>query len=784
MSLTSTGWLKPINSIVAHRDPPSRQIVFPLRVTSIGDSSRLDQIAFDFTHHCGEFRLNLGATAPERDTTERESHAGWPGRLEALEAFLLLLAKAVRQLHAYPVTSQVCVDAVNTCRAHLASIDGPDETSLTVSPDALLLHEHPLGDQPFVKQELTRRLRRARVAAFTIHRDSTTRDLTRFCVNLLRCSETADRTLSVAAFMAEDGVEAVSVEVTSRREVLQVNASASAQRDLVAHERRRHAEAPPANTRTVHLFPPHRGWIRLDPAEKYDTVGLADLAILVDDPSTLAAMLDRLVGEGHPADGGDSHAFERRFSDIAALFAGLEPRLSRVMFGKLARVVLDMESEGRRNLIKRTVLPSIFDGRPAANVLHAFPDADLADALCILFESETSASAVALSALDQLQLTPERKAVILPLMDEIMRARIDPALGLDPTTAIELDKQARRLTRIDASERRSFVELAGFDFRVDDQARSNIDSVRGGILDTDGLMAEFLCLANLVGLQPNPEVAAAFVDGAMVRATQLVAAGRWNDLAFALDRLATVNASLQDRRPEITALVDAAFTAFASPGFAQALIAHHGQDDPQGAALCVIDALGPSVAPSLLSLLDTDAAAASVAVGLMCERADMFAQPLADNLANYDRRTRSHVARVLGHAGAGYEDFVCRLCDQSDEKTTREALRALSRIGTTRAAELVGVVARDARDWMSTAAVETLLRFPAEVAAPALRDLLAHRPFVLAQPAAASRLIARAATSKGANLEPVLRDLLSLRYRFWNRALVRVASDAAALLGR
>ena len=696
----------------------------------------------------------------------------------------MLLAKAVRQLHAYPVSSQVSVDAVNASRAHLASIDGPDETTLTVSPDAILLHDHPLGDAIFVRQELARRLRRARVAEITIHRDCTTRDLTRFCINLLRCSESAERSTSVAELMTEDGVEAISVQVTLRREVLHVAPSGPAQRDLVAHERRRREEGQQANTRTVHLFPPHRGWIRLDPAEAYEVVTLADLAILVDDPGELATLLDRLVDEGQPGSGADPQAFERRFSDVSALFAGLEPRLSRVMFGKLAAVVLAMEVDRRRDLLKRTILPSVFDGRPDASVLHAFPDPDLAESLCLLFDSETTASAIAWSALDQLNLAPERRAVILPLMDELMRARIDPVLGLDPTTAIALDQQARRLTKVDANERRSFVELAGFDFRLDDEARSTIDTVRGGIRDTDAVMVEFMCLANLVGLQPNPEVAGAFVQGAMEHAAQLVAAGRWNNVATALQRLAAVNASLRDKRPEITTLVDTELSRFATPEFTAALLAQHGEDDDSRAvALSVIDALGPAIAPSLLALLDTDAATTTAAVGLMCERASLFAQPLAEGLSSYSRQTRTHVARVLGHAGAGFEDYLGSLCDQKDEKTTREALRSLSRIGSARAAELVGVIARDARDWMSTATIETLLRFEPEAAAKAMRDLLAHRPFVLAQPAATSRIIGRAAQAKGHhNLDPVLREIWSLRFRFWNRALVRAARDAGALL--
>ncbi len=175
-----------------------------------------------------EAGLSLGSSVTDTKAGEREATTIWSGKLEAIDAFLTLFAKAVRQLHAYPVTSQVCVDAVNSCRTHLASIDIADEIQFTVTPDALLVHERPVGDNPFVRQELVRRLRRARVAALTVQRDCTARDLTRCIVNLVRCSESADRTLSVAEMLAEDGVDAVTVEVTLRREVLPVSPSVPA----------------------------------------------------------------------------------------------------------------------------------------------------------------------------------------------------------------------------------------------------------------------------------------------------------------------------------------------------------------------------------------------------------------------------------------------------------------------------------------------------------------------------------------------------------------------------
>jgi hypothetical protein len=80
--------------------------------------------------------------------------------------------------------------------------------------------------------------------------------------------------------------------------------------------------------------------------------------------------------------------------------------------------------------------------------------------------------------------------------------------------------------------------------------------------------------------------------------------------------------------------------------------------------------------------------------------------------------------------------------------------------------------------------VESLLHFPPESSGIAIRDLLAHRPFVLAHPAAAARLIARAAQVRPANFEPVLRGLVTLRFRFWNAQQVKVARCAEALLRR
>jgi hypothetical protein len=251
-------------------------------------------------------------------------------------------------------------------------------------------------------------------------------------------------------------------------------------------------------------------------------------------------------------------------------------------------------------------------------------------------------------------------------------------------------------------------------------------------------------------LQPNP-VASAFVQGAMERAARLVAAGE--RLATALQRLAVVTL-LHDQRPEITTLVDTELSAFATPEFAVARWRSTASNDSQAVALSVIDA--PDRINHLSFLCSIPTRRQHRCGRTDVRRASLFAHRWR-GLSSYSRQTRTHVAR----------SWPCRRWVRMHRQPVRpegerrpEALRALSRIGSTRAAELVGVIARDARDWMSTATIETLLRFQPEVAAKALRDLLAHRPFVLAQPAAASRIISRAAQAKGHNnLDPVLRDI-------------------------
>ena len=134
-------------------------------------------------------------------------------------------------------------------------------------------------------------------------------------------------------------------------------------------------------------------------------------------------MLLRLTDDDIPGVDTRQTALERKFSDVTLLFSALDPRLAQVMFGRLARAVLKLDPDRRNNLLQRTVLPGLLDGRDEGKVLRDFPDMDLAESICLLLDLETAAPEVLSAALNRLDLTPDRRAAIEPLIDERLRAQ-------------------------------------------------------------------------------------------------------------------------------------------------------------------------------------------------------------------------------------------------------------------------------------------------------------------------------------------------------------------------
>jgi hypothetical protein len=722
----------------------------------------------------------------EKTSPKRKSGTG-TADLTAVEGALQLLARAIRQFHTYPATSPMCVDAVMACHDALKSIQHRDRVASLVGPHDLIVEEIQIGAGTVVEQELTRRLFKLRVAALEIECGATPRDLSRFCIDLVESEDPQTGEVTFAERLAEHGVGAIIPEMAQRPVVMDVGVPQPHATELLTHERLRQAEMAQPDAPVSYLYPPDRGWVRTDPAQGLSQVSLLDLVVLVDDPADIATMLVRLTDDDLSGPDAKQTALERKYSDVTRLFSALDPRLAGVMFGKLARAVLNLDTDRRNNLLQRTILPGLLDGDANGKVLRDFPDLDLAESICLLLDLETAAPEVLSAALNRLDVSTERREALVPLIEERMRttnggAPTDVNLG-----SPGVERHARELIRIDAKRETDFSEFAAFDLSMDAQAELAIVEVRAGIAATDVPMAQLLCATQLVRIERNPGLVEAFLRRALDLLATLERAGRWNDLIEAVEGYGRLGEELRTRRPDVTDVISKAMGDYCTPTRLLALATLYERDD-DGRAITqrMLTALGPWLVPGLVELMNRSAheARARALVPLMCELAPSLASALAAELDSCGATAARVIVKILGFAGAGHEAVVGRLSEHQDGQVAREAVRALARIGTPTAAALVARQIREARGDGHSAAEDALWHFPPAQTATQVRELLRSREFVLSHPQTAARLIDRAGQSRVQGLDETLTRLEGLRFRFWKPSLVQVALKARELRAR
>jgi len=662
------------------------------------------------------------------------------------------------------------------------TIDSREQIVFRVMPREVIVDEIGVGAGTIVEQEIARRLHSASVAQVTIERAASARELGRFCFDLIQCDTRHGLNLSLIDLLEEHGVSRIGLRAAYRPQVLEISAPSGPIASLLEQQRARRDELLASGGPIDHLYPPNKGWIRVDPTARFEQVSLVDLALLAQDPSTLAGMLLRLTEDDVTEQEVGEDALSRKFSDVARLFAALDPRVSRVMFDKLARAVLDLQPETRQSLLRKTILPGLLDGRIDGAVLKDFPDIDLAESLCLLLDLETAAPEVVTTALARLDLPADRHASVLPLV----QSRVEARAGNKSQDA-GLDAHARKLTRIDRDKERSFAEFAAFDLSLDAATVATLDGIRDAIGASDMLIVQLECLLRLVRLEPNPEQVQRFADRSTTLLEALEGEQRWEEMASWLSRLRGLSASFHESRPDVAEVLATHLAGFCTVYRAARLVNLASQStEGRAAAGKILEALGPGAGPALLDAARAQAGETKegrAAVQLLCDHAVLVAPALVAALdASNPPDLQRAIARVLGFAGHGYEVPLGKLIDSRDEHTIREALRSLARIGTPRAAALVAAQVFKHRDWVGGAAEETLWHFPRSEADRQIRDLLGRREFVLRHPQAAGRLLDRAAQSGAANLAPILQALVPFRFRFWNPALVRVARQARQML--
>ena len=711
------------------------------------------------------------------DKPARGVHAGNAATVD----FLQLLGRAVRQFHTYPAASPLCTEAVDACHRAFTALDIDHALTFRVMPHTVVLGDDEISGDAVIEQELARPLHRARVASIEIERGVSPRDWSHFCATVAAAPRSGPRSASLAEMLLDAGVAAIVPRVTPRPEVLELGTTPPAVRSLVERERVRQAAASPAGP-AQHLYPPDKGWVRVDPASADPAISLTDLTVLVNEPAELAAILARLIDDGEGAQGA---ALQQRYDDVVMLIGAVDPRLARMLFAKLARAVLSLDADSRRTLLRGAILPGLLDGRLAGEaVLGEFPDVDLADALALLLDLEAAAPELLPVALDRLRLPAERRAALTPLIAAKIDARsASSADGRQPASS-SFDDQARTLTRLESGVAKNLAEFSAFDLSINDATTTALAGVRDAVAAVDGTDTQLACAVSLSRIEANPAVVTAVVGRAIPALRALVLAQRWQDVTRWVARIADVDAHLDALRPDAARALREAIAPFCDRALVVSLSQLCGSETGQSYASAIVVSIGAPIVIAWLEAVDDPADRARVRplTGAICQTARRAAPAVVSRLAALGPDATRSALMVLGFAGAGYERTIADHVNEDDERTTREALRALARAGTEKAAALIVRRLEDGPAVVQPAAEEALWRLPAPTALAKTRELLGRRDFVSRHPQSAARLLERAAQSGDDRFDPVLEQLSTLRFHFWSPALKRVGAKARDLL--
>jgi hypothetical protein len=252
-------------------------------------------------------------------------------------------------------------------------------------------------------------------------------------------------------------------------------------------------------------------------------------------------------------------------------------------------------------------------------------------------------------------------------------------------------------------------------------------------------------------------------------------------------RFSQLAESLRDPRPDVSDAIAASLSAHCDTDRTLKIAELHERSaDTRQIANRLVGAFGVAMAPSCVAVLEdaTQQAKARSLTALMCEHSQVFAPVLVTRLGQCGVPAMRAIVRVLGFAGTGHEAPIAEQLGSRDEQTVREALRALARIGTPRAASLITHQLEHADARLRGAAEEALWHLTPARTAEQLRDLLGRHDFVQRHPQLVSRLLDRAAQAGATGLDQVLQGLETYRFRFWNPALVRIARRARELRAR
>ena len=409
----------------------------------------------------------MSSSVASRQTGVRTDPPGATSQ-SGIDPVVTALARAIQRHQAYPPDSPLCAEAVASCTRALQALADREAITFRSQLGRLTVDDDPVQSSPLVAGELSRRFRRAGVAAVTFDRETSAREIARFCRELVRRDDRHAACEPLQDVLMQYGVERISVTTSPRAEILELGVPVPSRLPLVAHQRARQAEAVTTGP-AVHLYPPDKGWVRVDPASSLRETSLLDLVLLVEDPAALAGMLVQLSEEspmGDPAD-----ALAEKVEEISGLISRLEPTLVEQLFARLARSVLALDSDRRQQLLRDTVLPGLLEGRADGRLLRHFPDLELADSLSLLLDLQVAAPEMLRTAFERLDLSSERQARMKPIIDERVAARRRETRATDDLRPGAIDGLADGGIRVEGTGK-DFRTFTTFDLSLDPATRA------------------------------------------------------------------------------------------------------------------------------------------------------------------------------------------------------------------------------------------------------------------------------------------------------------------------
>lgn len=674
-----------------------------------------------------------------------------------------MLAHAVQRHRLYPTSSPLCLESVQACVSALEALS-EDVVQLRVSPGRIF-HGSDAVPENAVVLEFTERLFRADVEELSLGRETSLKELSRFCRQLATWDRRRDPYESFAETLGEQGVSSIRVRSANKLEVLDLEILTAERLEQLEEERS--ARAP--EDQRIEGEARHEAWVQVDTDCDVDSIDLVDLAFLLDNQGELARVLHD-IAEGGPQTASAADALRESVAELIELYSSLSPRIAEQRFGDLAITLMTMDERARNALTRGVLLPDLLETGKAARLLRLLPQEELVAALHTLADLEVGAPGLVKLALDRLALPDDRRR---SLADAIERSLRGGHLGLDDG----------------ADPPQLLADAAGHDLQgytahqlaVDDETAAELSRIKSVAENPDEAAERLRCCSNLVRYLRNPD----YAEEILASAEELLAAAMVDGserVAAWIEEFRAAAESVREVRPEVAELVDRMMLALCSPEFLRAQAETWGDDASMARSHRLLSAFGPASVETLIRLLDEEEARGvrRRLVDFMCEHADEFAPELRHYLDDERWTVVRNVVRMIGFAGQGYESDLIPLVRHPEERVAKEALLALARIGSQEAIDLIADLLGDRDPCRRALAEESIRTLPVEEGRRQVQRLLRDPGFFRRYPRLARSLVRRFAPSGGADWEDVLRPMLDVRFRFWQPRLMALGWAAAA----